>query len=590
MPLSEIQKKQLDKLPVNQLLKYIDSGVAIFPQDFVYVQQSKKDAIETQLANRPNPQEVQEWADLQPEFNDNSSSVKAKLAQYVSKWQNVASAKDHVAQAKERIKNIDEAIEIADWNKLNSSDSLFDSAELISYLNKYPNSCHKDEIDDSLWSLCQNRQDLLSAVREYLSAFPNGHHVADANRILAEYADWQSVKTGRDLMEVFNYVSDHSDSPFFNDAKILLCELKEHEILEMKRLADQYDEDKFKKFLDSGVFSSNELIYHEIVTEQTLKNLQNMSAILQNLPNIESEILRCKAECAPNRTDIFLLGIPSTGKTCILMGLIGSSKMHVNVVNSGGRYAAALQQYLDAGCLVKQTPADFVTTLEADVSDDKGIKHYVNLVEMAGEDFAFKLADNPEDKVGFEDMGYGASKLLCNDNRKVLFLVMDPTAQSTRINRIVKDLLPDGSTSQRIESAYVNQRITLQRIVDILCDPCNKSIMKKVDSIHIIATKADMLGDGDKREDNAVKMFKDRYDNITAPLVELCKEYGINVATNGRPKLYTFSLGKFYVGKIYQYDETDANKLINVITNNSVGVKKMKYIGKILNALNKSVY
>lgn len=586
MPLSEIQKKQLDKLPVNQLLKYIDSGVAIFPQDFAYVQQSKKDAIEKQLANRPNPQEVKEWEALQPEFNDNSSSVKAKLAQYVSKWQNVASAKDHVAQAKERIKNIDEAIEIEDWYRLN----LFDSAELISYLNKYPNSCHKDEIDDSLWSLCQNRQDLLSAVREYVSAFPNGRHVADANRILADYADWQSVKTGRDLMEVFNYVSDHSDSPFFNDAKILLCELKEHEILEMKRLADQYDEVKFRKFLKSGVFSSNELIYHEIVTEQTLENLQNMSATLQNLPDIESEILRCKTECAPNRTDIFLLGIPSTGKTCILMGLIGSSKIDVNTVRAGGRYAAALQQYLDAGCLVKQTPEGFVTTLEAEVSSDNGITHYVNLVEMAGEDFAYKLADDPDGKVGFEDMGHGASKLLCNDNRKVFFIVMDPTSQSVRFNRTVKETLPDGSTSQRLEPAIVNQKITLKRMVDILADPCNASIMKKVDSIHIIATKSDMLGDGDKREDNALKTFEARYANIREPLVKLCEKYGINVATNGRPKLYTFSLGKFYVGKIYQYDDTDANKLISLITNNSVGEKKSTFIDKLRDVLNKPVY
>ena len=35
------------------------------------------------------------------------------------------------------------------------------------------------------------------------------------------------------------------------------------------------------------------------------------------------------------------------------------------------------------------------------------------------------------------------------------------------------------------------------------------------------------------------------------------------------PKLFTFSLGSFYVGGIYKYNDADANKLANVLKNHT---------------------
>ena len=111
--------------------------------------------------------------------------------------------------------------------------------------------------------------------------------------------------------------------------------------------------------------------------------------------------------------------------------------------------------------------------------------------------------------------------------------------------------------------------------------------MKKVDSIHIIVTKADLLSDDVmERDDKALDIFKAKYAKILIPLIDLCKEYNINVHYNYHPKLYTFSLGKFYVGGVYEYDSTDSNKLVDAIKNSTETIKKKTLWDKVKEKVN----
>ena len=162
---------------------------------------------------------------------------------------------------------------------------------------------------------------------------------------------------------------------------------------------------------------------------------KNLERIKNELPDINAEIAKCRKVCADGHTDVFLFGIPSTGKTCILMGLIGCTTIDVDTVRAGGPYSSALDQYLKAGLTIGQTPKDFVATIEAEIMEGTK-KHMLNLVEMSGEDFAFKIADNENGKISFEDMGNGATQLLCNNNRKVFFIIVDPTARIVAFNHL----------------------------------------------------------------------------------------------------------------------------------------------------------
>jgi hypothetical protein len=273
------------------------------------------------------------------------------------------------------------------------------------------------------------------------------------------------------------------------------------------------------------------------------------------------------------------------------MGLSRSDSLHINLAAGGGDYASALQQYTDMGVTVPCTPVTFVTTLEATISGraNNGVDHKINLVEMSGEEFAFGIANNPEHIFTFEDMGSGATELLRNDNRKVFFLIIDPTANVVRINREVVDGYDEqtGAPITHLEYCVVNQRTLIQKMVNIFENEGNAEIMKKVDSIHIIMTKSDTLGNAVEREEKAYEIFNNKFGHhILEPLINLCKEYNINTSTKFHPKLYTFSLGTFYIGGLYEYEQTDSNRLVQAIKNATHGEKQRTWWDRLKDVLN----
>ena len=273
------------------------------------------------------------------------------------------------------------------------------------------------------------------------------------------------------------------------------------------------------------------------------------------------------------------------------MGMSRSNSLHINLASGGGDYASALQQYTDVGVTVPRTPGTFVTTLEATISSRNDINsvHKINLVEMSGEEFAFGIANNPDHVFTFEEMGSGATQLLRNNNRKVFFLIIDPTANVVRINREIVDGYDEetGAPITHLEYCVVNQRTLIQKMVNLFETEGNRDIMKKVDSIHIIMTKSDTLGNPVEREEKALNIFNDKFGgDILEPLIDLCKECNINSNTNFSPKLYTFSLGTFYVGGLYEYEQTDSNRLVKAIKNSTRGAKKKTLWDKIKEVVN----
>lgn len=202
-------------------------------------------------------------------------------------------------------------------------------------------------------------------------------------------------------------------SPFSHQAKLMLMRLKQEEIGQMRDRPNSYDAERLKRLLIEHVVTDNELIMANVMTENVLETLRS-NDITYDLPDINRAIAESRAECKEGFTDVFFFGIPSTGKTCVLMGLSRSDSLHINLASGGGDYASALQQYTDVGITVPRTPGSFVTTLEATIcpSGQQNIDYKVNLVEMSGEEFAFGIANNPDHIFTFEEMGSGATELL----------------------------------------------------------------------------------------------------------------------------------------------------------------------------------
>lgn len=592
MPLTDAQRRQLNqqcnRLPIAKLIEYVTKGLVVFPDDLPELSPERKQAIQDAMNNMPNPAEQAEWAAIVPRLQEKSDAVLLMLNNYIANWGTTLPTGNHVADAQTAIDQINKEKqqamaeqEQAEWEHLDENDI----QALTAHLTKYPWTSHKMEIDNYVWLQVTQSPNVLEMVGLYLRHFPSGIHAAEANDIKTNYGEWEQLDKQGTIEEVFGYIKDHPDSGFIDLANQKLKTLKTEEVARMQEMQSNYPIDDLFYYISQGIFTEDELVEEGVATQESLQILRKLDDVKDSLPDINEEIRKCRKECAEGHTDVFLFGIPSTGKTCILMGLIGSSSININTVRAGGPYSCALQQYLEAGFTIGQTPKDFVATIEAEIPDGKH-KHKLNLVEMAGEDFAFKIADNENGQVSFEDIGAGATDLLCNNNKKVFFIIVDPTARVVAFNHLVDETDEQGNVRTYLVRKNVNQKIILKRLVDLLAQPENKHILKNVDSINIVVTKADMLGDGQEREKKAYECFIQQHRNIVGPLTELCQENGINIATNGVPMLYTFSLGRFYVGGIYQYDETDANKLVEVLRGNTEVTKKETFWGKVRNTLN----
>lgn len=599
MALTDLQRKKLiegiNSISINSIIKYIQIG-DITLDDVPHISAERKQYIIDQLNSMPNPVEQQEWQAIEMMLIQPSTELVQKLSSYIARWDAGRPAGNHVELAKQKLPEIESQIKLeaeraeqAEWDAVDP----FSTTDLWGYLSKYPNTIHKSEIDDNLWNLVN--QESVQDIQNYITMLPQGIHVREAQLILNAIVEWNNVKLTNDIFCVNDYIRNNPNTPFKNQAQVQLMGLKQQEIGMMRTNPNSYEVNRLLRLINDGIFSDHELINAKVMTETVLETLRNHD-INADLPDIRQAIENSRAECKDGYTDVFFFGVPSTGKTCVLMGMSRSNSLHINLASGGGDYAAALQQYTDVGVTVPRTPGTFVTTLEAtisSVSDQGGAVHKINLVEMSGEEFAFDIANNPDRIFTFEQMGSGATQLLKNDNRKVFFLIIDPTANVVRINReiVVQDGFDEDTgepiTHTDLQYCVVNQRTLIQKMVDLFTDPGNAEIMKKVDSIHIIMTKSDTLGNPVEREEKALNIFQQKFSgDILKPLIDLCEEYNINSRTNFHPNLYTFSLGTFYVGGLYEYEQTDSDRLVVAIKNSTQSVKKKSWWDRLKETVN----
>lgn len=581
---------------IKNYLNWIYKGRTLTVDDFPQANENRKTQIKDFLNKpRPNPIHDREWADLSIYMEKSFDELKfhelqayeLRLQTYIANWNVSRPDGNHVDDAITKLSALQKHIEEEEWKKVN----LFDITDLENYYKKRPNTIHKNEIDDAIFSLSKSKpaHELINALLHYKQIFPQGNHVEEADRMIEAVRIWLGISGSRDLFQVFSYIKSYPDSPFMNDAQILMLQLKAEEIEIMKREFMDYSRDKLLGFIEQEIFTENELIYAQVVTQNSLQILRNYSQIKVSLPVLDNIIPRCKTECYADHTDVFLFGIPGTGKSCVLAGLIGSNILNYDSVSSGGAYADALIEFMNNSCPPPPTKKNYLTTIKAWIKNGD-IVHPYNLIEMAGEEFADKISLNPDNEVCFEDMGTGATDLLSSDNDKIFFIIVDPTKDFVRFktDREVKDE-DENIIGYETKEIVANQVQCMKRMIDMFNRKENENIMKKVKAIHFIVTKSDTLGDIlENRLDGAAAILNKKYPLCIETLYDIFEnpDYEINRATDYKPMVYTFSLGKFYVGNIFEYDSSDSANLIEVMQGNIVGIKKptpMDRLRKLLN-------
>ncbi|MCM1376890.1 MAG: hypothetical protein NC097_04535 [Clostridium sp.] len=613
----QLQKLQAmcNTMPMAQLIRYAQDGIISSLDELPNLAPERRAELEPIINSRPNPRERQQWQQISALLNvaNNETSMQEALDalnDYLREWSSARPAGNNVDDAqtaaenlRAKLKVIREQAEEYDWQYLwNNLGGTIDA--LMGHLYKYPNSVHANEIDDAVWrELCKN-PNMNYVASEYRRMFPNGIHMQDVMQIENARAEWEGVKAYADPVEIKRYMNSHRQSPYMAEAANMLAGLKNDEIHRMREQGSAFDAKYMMELIDNGVFTEHELISAKVLQHGDLDMIRNAENTRNDLPDIDAEIKLCRKETAEGATDIFFFGIPGTGKSCILMGLINSTKIDFNAVKGGGNYAAAIQQYVDAGITIPGTPPDFIATIQANINTADAT-HPINLVEMSGEEFAFKLANNEKQQISFADMGAGAPELLRNSNRKVIFIIVDPTSTTIRFPHAIPMtdnygnpvLNEEGKPIMEVRNFIINQRVMIDKMIDVIMDPSNADVVKNVDAIHFIVTKADVLDHnslGNDRETEAYLRFKANFGNKLNSLIKFCQENDINAtdnrATNGHPRLYSFSLGDFKIGGLFSYQPYDSDKLVDIIMENTGAVRDQSFLDRFLKIVNKPIF
>ena len=188
--------------------------------------------------------------------------------------------------------------EQSEWANVNTNDN----SSLRRYLSKYPDSVHKDEIDDYMWNNVQLACTPFS-FQSYITDNPHGKYVNEARTSLAFFDEWDKICKEDDIFQVNYYRTTlGKTSPFYAKVNDKYNVLRNEELKKMRQNPSEYDKDTVDRLISAGIFTENELIYENLMSAKPPVDRE----LLPNLMGLQGE--NCLPPASPDCTDIYLFG------------------------------------------------------------------------------------------------------------------------------------------------------------------------------------------------------------------------------------------------------------------------------------------
>lgn len=349
---------------------------------------------------------------------------------------------------------------------------------------------------------------------------------------------------------------------------------------DMKRNPSDYHRETMHEIITTNMLSREDLVdKYAVLTDRAyehIKRYPHLNDEQRPLPISRVENPHIK----DGSLDVIFWGLPGTGITCLLSGLLGlKGQLGFNFdypgLSCGGKLAMELRNYSRSSMLPPHIKDAYIQVIETQLSDENGFPRTISLIKMPGEKLSdFSLMDRP---MCWDDFGPGAVKLLSNDNKKALFFVIDPSNEK-------KMVLDNG------RPIATKQSDVFKSVLSVL--QTSNKIMRRIDVIYFILTKVDTLGDVVDQNIIQERLNKQGYTECIKYTKDICLKYGINRQVGCGVGLYPFSLGKFMPGDVYEYDETYSLKILRSLIASPIlpcvygPPPSMGLIGKFINWLN----
>lgn len=370
---------------------------------------------------------------------------------------------------------------------------------------------------------------------------------ADEIRIREEEEAWNLALQESSAAGYDRYLRRYPNGKYASEARTRVEMLRQRGEMEKNNLLEdirqnpsRYSLGRIKELLGiehspgGKKLSEEDLINSGVITRPALNLYLNPPEFLDTMYGWE-DLDPLKS----GRADIYFFGVPASGKTCLLAGLLhylhSNALLRMDVHNMTGRkYADALLSLIGSnniGFVPPSTKAEGMNYIGAEIRrniNGKEYLHPVNILEMSGELFinTYKYSSTSSST----SKTIGANKFLQNNNRKVIFLVID-----------YKETI-----SPQLTQAMARQSLQLETILDLLEAD---GTLAKTDAMHIVLTKSDLLPGGASDLKAAENFINQEYRNLRQRVLDFKKQYKFKDAS-----IIPYSLGNFMLDKVFEYN------------------------------------
>ena len=292
-------------------------------------------------------------------------------------------------------------------------------------------------------------------------------------------------------------------------------------------------------------------INNKVISEDDLLSIGIPKVVIDNLKK-ENNSLRFgefPVEINNGYTEIYLWGLPGSGKTCVLSAILNTGVTIGDIELKEGpvhQYMSQLSNIFLKKCSVlpPSTHLDNTEYLPFDLYDDNKKKHPFALIELPNVLFRANVFQNNLEPLdaGFKSIFNRTIEYLKGPNKKIHFFIID----------ITKD-------SNNLDFYDLTQQQYLKNLLNFF-DRYNL-FKNTTEGIYIILTKSDVLSKNESERMNlAIDYLKENYHSFIYSLKSLISKSGLTKSI----KVIPFSIGEVYFRELCLFDNINSLELINL--------------------------
>ena len=442
--------------------------------------------------------------------------------------------------------------------------------------------------ENQLYERCRKKMDIAD-FEDYIRTYPNGAHIEHIKgwypELLINYlkqdSDSQSknvnveiCKRCRQYKFILNELrnNDIENSQYWGSLieKVIGQEkdAKSKYIKELKEKKGALQAVEYAKLFDTDLLNESDLKEVGITYDQLNILKETRSAISINIePLDETEFADGKYKLPANCTEIYLWGMPASGKSCCLSAVLSRASelgycRGYDAGITGNDYFEKLTNVFKINdgngtvlsTLITGTNTNSIASASYTIEHPIYKKRRMCLIDLAGE--TFKSMRNVNNNKEINDkalklcLDVTRSYLADKRNRKLHFFIV-PYAKPG------SEKLYDGiSVSQYLQSAA-------QYLLS------NGVITNSTDGIYIIVTKVDLMDCSPLEYDvKAEEYVRTKFSSFYNGMESICKDQGIGTSTK-RVEVLPFSIGEMVSRELCKFKAAGAERLIELISKKS---------------------